>query len=217
MGSNQWRYFDSWPVFNHKSYYFSSTGLASLRDDEGVLTENLPETCPDDIFVHDPWRPVPSLGGHAAIPAGSFDRSAIDCRADVLTYTSEPLAEDLHLAGDVVGEIWCKADAPSFDLCAVLSEVKYDGSVCNLTQGYLRVNPGEDSEQLLISLQSTCVMVARGNALRLSLSAACFPAYAVNAGTGLSAGESRLMEARIITLTVSCGGDCPSQILLPVV
>lgn len=217
MGSNQWRYFDSWPVYNHKSYYLSSTGLACLREDEGALTESLPETCPDDIFVHDPWRPVPSLGGHAATPAGSFDRAAIDCRADVLTYTSEPLAEDLHLAGEVAVEIWCKADAPSFDLCAVLSEVRADGSVWNLTQGYLRVNPGEDSDPLLISLQSTCVRVARGNALRLSLSAACFPAYAVNAGTGLAAGESRLMEARIMTLTVSCGGDCPSQIFLPVV
>ncbi|WP_026098352.1 CocE/NonD family hydrolase [Kamptonema formosum] len=217
MGSNQWRYFDNWPVYNHKSYYFSSTGLACLREDEGALTESLPETCPEDLFVHDPWRPVPSLGGHAAIPAGSFDRSAIDCRADVLTYTSETLAEDLHLAGEVAVEIWCEADAPSFDLCAVLSEVKPDGSVWNFTQGYLRVNPGEDSDPLLISLQSTCVRVARGNALRLSLSAACFPAYAVNSGTGLSAGKSRLIDARIITLTVSCGGEFPSQVLLPVV
>ena len=93
-----------------------------------------------DVFVHDPWRPVPASGGHAAIPAGSFDRSAIDCRTDVLTYTSALLEEDLHLAGDVAVEVFCTADTPSFDLCAVLSEVRPDGSVYNFTQGYIRLD-----------------------------------------------------------------------------
>ena len=169
-----------------------------------------------DIFVHDPWRPVPSQGGHAAIPAGSFDRSSIDCRTDVLTYTCEPLKEDLHVAGDVAVEVFCTVDTPSFDLCAVLSEVRPDGSVYNFTQGYLRVDQKKPGF-CRIPLQATCVRIAKDNALRLSLSAACFPAYAVNCGTGTSAGEARLMDAQIITITVSCGGDFPSQVLLPAV
>lgn len=216
MGSNQWRSFDAWPTNHSKSYYLASTGLASMREDSGSLRETLPETCPEDVFVHDPWRSLPSLGGHATFPAGSFDRSSLDCRTDILTYTSEALTEDLHLAGDVAVEIWCRADAPSFDLCAVLSEVKANGSAWNFTQGYARVNPGEKTYPLRVDLQPTCIKIAKGNALRLSLSAACFPAYAVNPGTGAAPSETRLMEAQIITVTVNSGGNSPSQILLPV-
>ncbi|WP_249070284.1 CocE/NonD family hydrolase [Argonema antarcticum] len=169
----------------------------------------------EDIFVHDPWRPVPALGGHASFPPGSFERGAIDSRTDVLTYTSAPLTEDLHIAGDVSVEIYCTGDRLSFDLCAVLSEVQNNDKVYNFTQGYVRVEPNQETTPLKILLQSTCVRIAKGNQLRLSLSAACFPAYPVNPGTGSLPGETRLIESQIITLTVRSGGNFPSQILLP--
>lgn len=216
MGSNRWCHFDSWPIDNHKSYFLSSTGLAGIREGEGTLSMNHPDTSAWDVLVHDPWRPVPSLGGHAAVPAGSFDRSELDSRSDVLTYTTEPLAADIHFAGDVVVEVWCTADTPSHDLCAVLSEVRLDGSVYNLTQGYIHVESSQ-SKPLRVSLQATCARIAKGNALRLSLSAACYPAYPMNPGTGSPLGSDRLMDAQIVTLTVSCGGSSPSQVLLPVV
>src|SRR4028119_599309 len=173
MGSNRWRNFDSWPVENHKSYFLSTTGLASIREGEGTLQPTQPETCPSDVLVHDPWRPVPALGGHAAMPSGSFERSHLDCRSDVLTYTTQPLAADLHLAGDIAVEVWCAADQPSHDLCAVLSEVHPDGKAYNLTQGYLHVETSQKNAPLRVSLQATCARIAKGNALRLSISAAC--------------------------------------------
>ena len=215
MGRNDWRKFDKWPNNNHKPYFLASTGLAAMREDAGILTESCADVCTDDIFVHDPWRPVPSLGGHAVFPAGAMERSTIDCRTDVLTYIAAPLTTDLHLAGDIIVEVFCTADAPSFDLCGILSEVKDSGRVYNFTQGYVRVNSGEIP--VIIVLQATCMQIAKGNALRLSLSAACFPAYDVNPGTGAPDGEARAIDAKIITLTVSCGGNCPSQILLPIV
>lgn len=215
MGSNQWRTFESWPDGkNQKSYFLSSTGLASIRENEGTLSTTHPESCPQDILVHDPWRPVPTLGGHAAVPAGSFERSHLDCRSDVLTYTTEPLTADIHLAGEVAVEVWCTADKPSYDLCAVLSQVQADGGVHNLAQGYLHVP--SNRAPLRVALQPTCARIAKGNALRLSLSAACFPAYPMNPGTGSPLGSTRLMDAHIVTLTVRCGGDCPSQVLLPI-
>jgi uncharacterized protein len=243
MGSNQWRDFDHWPEENHQSYFLSSTGLASIRDDSGSLvleeTESSQNSIPPlerevspiqnafDVLVHDPWRPVPALGGHAAIPGGSFERSHIDCRSDVLTYTTAPLAADLHIAGDVVVEVWCSADKPSHDLCAVLSQVQPDGSVYNLTQGYLNVDVESAQPTLLrVQLQATCCKIPKGHALRLSLSAACFPAYPMNPATGSPLGSvdakrlvvrHRLMDAQIITLTVFCGSDKRSQVLLPVV
>ncbi|HBL12334.1 MAG TPA: S15 family X-Pro dipeptidyl-peptidase [Cyanobacteria bacterium UBA11162] len=226
MGSNHWRYFNTLPTDNQQSYYLASSGLASVREDSGKIILSNPKFIEDpnskipnsfDIVVHDPWRPVPSLGGHAAIPAGSFERSAIDCRTDVLTYTSVPLIEDLYLAGEVSLEVFCTADTPSFDLCAVLSEVLPNGNVYNFTQGYMRVNPGQETTPLRMTLQPTCMRITKGNALRLSLSGACFPAYPINPGTGAQPGEIHLIDAQIITLMVRCGGDYLSQVLLPVV
>ncbi|MBD2005513.1 MULTISPECIES: CocE/NonD family hydrolase [Cyanophyceae] len=217
MGSNKWRFFETFPSDNHKSYFLQSSGLASMRDDAGKLVRQAKEFIQNssDVLVHDPWRPVPALGGHATIPAGSFDRSSLDCRTDILTYTSAPIESDLHLAGDVVVEVYAIADTPCFDLCAVLSEVRTDGSVYNFTQGYVRVEPNQETAHLKIILQATCARLNKGNCLRLSLSAACFPAYPVNPGTGSPPGETALIAAQIITLTVRSGKDFPSQILLP--
>lgn len=213
MGSNCWRNFEAFPNNNDQAYFLSSNGLASIREDAGTLNKNKPETCTDDMLVHDPWRPVPALGGHAAIPSGCFERSHLDYRSDVLTYTTEPL-HTLHIVGEVVVEIWCNSDKPSHDICAVLSEVHPDGKAYNLTQGYLHVENSQSDVALQISLQATCAKITQGNALRLSISAACFPAYALNFGTGNAAS---LMDAEIITLSVSCGGNRASRVLLPVV
>ncbi|BBD60854.1 peptidase S15 [Nostoc sp. HK-01] len=231
MGSNIWRTFPSLNTANQKSYFLSTTGLASIREDSGILSNasplksgnpptrlapQHPAPSTQDVLVHDPWRPAPSLGGHAGLPAGVFERSHLDCRSDVLTYTTQPLTEDLHLLGDVVVEIDCSADQPSYDLSAVLSQVQPDGKVYNLTQGYIHCPP-TTAVPMKIQLQTTCVRIAKGNALRLSLSAACFPAYAMNSGNGAVLNSDDLRNAQVITLTVNCGGDRNSQILLPII
>ncbi len=226
MGTNMWQGFSKLNTSNQKSYYLSSTGLASIREDEGSLTPQAGKIAMEDVFVHDPWRPVPSLGGHAALAAGVFERSHIDCRSDVLTYTTEPMADNLYLAGETKVEIWCKSDRSHYDLCAVLSEVYPDGKVYNLAQGYLRCQQKSSQNiftkramlprgavQRTIALQATCARIAKGHALRLSLSAACFPAYSMNIGQD----SGTNLDAEIITMTVKSGGSFPSQILLPTV
>jgi putative CocE/NonD family hydrolase len=216
MGSNQWQYFASFPNYSAKNYYLSSNGLAAINEDNGKLQESLDfnHTTSEDILVHDPWRPVPSLGGHASIPSGSFERSTLDSRTDILTYTSPPLTEDLHIVGNITLEVYCTADAVSFDICAVLSEVNPDGRVYNFTQGYKRVK--EQDLPIKIPLQSTCIKIPQGNCLRLSLSAACFPAYPVNSGTGKLPYEERLIDHQIITLKVNSSINYPCRLIISI-
>lgn len=220
MGSQQWRGYSTWNEHSSTPFYLTSTGLANLDDRDGRLTPTPPlnTAAPPDTIVHDPWRPVPALGGHAAIPAGMFDRRAIDSRTDVLTYTSEPVATALHLVGEITVYLDCIADMPSFDLCAVLSDVHPNGSVYNFSQGYQHL-PAESearSTPIVISLQPTCICIQSGHALRLSLSAACFPAYPVNAGTGQPPGATRLIDQQVITVTLRTSDDRSSHILLPI-
>jgi putative CocE/NonD family hydrolase len=219
MGSDRWRYFEEFPRQTPQVYYLHSGGLASIREDDGRLTETIPlatvSSPTEDILVHDPWRPVPAWGGQGAIPAGSFDRSPLDCRSDILTYTSLPLLEDWHLAGEIGLEIYCLADVPSFDLCGVLSVVYPDGKVYNFSQGYKRIDREESQElPLKFPLQATCIRIEKGNRLRLSLSAACFPAYPVNPGTGKLPTEAKAIEAKIITLKIKSGSQQPSQVIV---
>ena len=241
MGTNRWRSLDAWNSAEPTPFYLSSTGLAGIDEQDGKLIqpssfnpprsplditplETLRERHSFDILVHDPWRPVPAAGGHTAVPAGSFERSALDCRTDILTYTSEPLTKALHLAGEVMLNVHCFADTPSFDLCAVLSTVHLNGAVYNFAQGYIQVQPGQKTDPLTFTLQPTCICIQPGQAIRLSLSAACFPAYPVNPGTGEPADKTRLIDQQIITVTVISGGvggafsieNHPSHILLPI-
>ncbi|MCF4968457.1 CocE/NonD family hydrolase [Nostoc sp. CMAA1605] len=215
IGSNVWQKLSSLITPSHKYYFLSSTGLASIREDAGKLISHAPYPISHtpDVLVHDPWRPVPAVGGHAGMPAGVFERSQIDCRSDVLTYTSAPLTADLSLLGDVLVEICCQSDQDSYDLCAVLSQVDPDGRVFNMTQGYLHCRDGKHSITRKIELQPICIRIAKGNCLRLSLSLACYPAYTMNSGNGAVLSSESLMNAQIITLTVDCGA---SQVLLPV-
>lgn len=213
MGSNQWREFEQFPQYSPQSYYFLSDGLASIREDSGQLLPTPPTLPSVDIFVHDPWRPVPALGGHAALPCGPFERTALDSRSDVVTYTTPPLNQDWHLAGVVCVQVYCQSDATSFDLCAVLSEVRPDGTVYNFTQGYTRVTVQETP--LEIPLQATCICIPQGSSVRLSLSAACFPAYPVNFGGETNRQTQDWTDAQIMTLSIQSSPDQPSQLVLP--
>jgi putative CocE/NonD family hydrolase len=205
MGSNEWCCLERWPETPLQPYYLVTNGLASVSDRAGTLTSEPALSSGSDTFVHDPWRPVPVLGGHATIPAGACDRSALDCRTEAIV------------------EVNCKADTPTFDLCAVLSEVKPNGSVYNFTQGYIRVQPGQATTPLAIPLQATCICIPQGHAIRLSLSAACFPAYPVNPGTGAFPVATRLIDSQVITVTIHCGDQQQmdaeqllSKVLLPI-
>jgi putative CocE/NonD family hydrolase len=218
MGSNKWRYFQKFPDNQQKYFYLKSNGLASIKEDAGKLVSKLKNKRnlkAKDTIVRDPWRSVPSLGSHAAIPSGSFDRSILDARADILTYTSRPFKKNLRIAGEILLEIYVEADAPSFDLCAILSEVRPDGKVYNFTQGYIRVD--DKRSPIKLPLQATCIKIAKDNCLRLSISTDCFPAYPVNTGDGKFPAEARSIEARIITLTVISGSEFLSHLKLPII
>ncbi len=218
MGANRWRYFDRFPQPELQPFYLDSNGLANIDDSDGKLTQQLSEILPSqDILVSDPWRPVPALGGHASFPSGAFDRATIDCRSDVVTYTSAPFETDVTLVGEIVLKIDCRASTPTFDLSAVMSQVTCDRKVYNFTQGHFRYSTDRiQQDYIKLVLQSTCATVAKGNCLRLSLSGACFPAYTVNPGILTPANRARLIEAKVITVKISCGRDSSSQILLPI-
>jgi uncharacterized protein len=219
IGPNRWQGREHWPQATEQILYLGSTGLAGLRQDDGVLSPDPGGDRGEDVLVHDPWRPVPSLGGHCGLPAGPFDRAAIDSRTDVLTYTTAPLTAPLTLVGTPEVTIHCCADAPSFDLSLVISQVHPGGAVVNLTQGQGRVDSHAPAtpQPVVLPLQPIACTLPVGHCLRLSVAAACFPAYAVNSGTGQPPGHAPQLDHRIITLTIAHGADWASHLRLPAI
>ena len=213
LGRNQWLWRDRWPSQEAQplQLFLHSQGLSGIR--YGQLAPEPPLLARSDVLVHDPWRPVPALGGHASLPAGVWERSALDGRSDILTYTSEPFAQECRLVGSALVSLHCHADTPSFDVCAILSDVHPNGSVYPIAQGYRHIAQ-LFALPITLALQPTCYSLPQGHALRLSLSAACFPAYPVNSGTGASVAIARSMEAQTITLTVETARDRPSGLQL---
>ena len=188
----------------------SDLGVSDLGASSPVpeAIESTPSQPCSAFLVQDPWRPVPALGGHGVIPGGSFNRQSLDDRSDVVTFTTAPLVAPLDLWGSVEVALVLQSPNPSFDLCAVLSVVRSGGEgVFNLSQGYRRVMTYTPPEPmtLTVSLQPICCRIAVGECLRLSLSAACFPAYALNPGTGQDPHGTPRQAAQVITLEIQGG------------
>jgi uncharacterized protein len=212
--AKRWRDFDEWPQGAPRAFCTSSEGLASSTA-SGRLSERPAARAVSDVIVHDPWRPVPAVGGHNAELAGMRERSEIDQRNDVLTYTTAPLPAPVTLAGNVELTLDVGADQPCFDISAVLSRVTPDGRAYNLTQGYARFE--NQQAAVRVGMRALCATLPAGDALRLSLAASCFPAFAVNPGTGAPPAQARQIDNRIVTLVVRSGGASPTHINLPVV
>lgn len=214
VGARGWRDLSGWPDPEPAALYLASDGLAATASSGRLAAE--PGAPGGDHLVHDPWRPAPCLGGPWGQPPGYQDRAGLDDRADVAVYTTGALAGRCRLAGHVSAEIHVETGAPSHDLHAVLSVVEPDGRAISLTAGHLRVRDTTRPGPRRIAMRATCCTLMPGQALRLSIQAAAWPAFAVNPGTGLAPETARAEEAAVTTLVIAHGRDRPSRLLLPV-
>jgi uncharacterized protein len=215
MGRNEWRRFASWPD-KSMSLYLTGDGRASVDDRDGKLVWNSAPGEGVDYVVHDPWRAAPAVGGQFGTPVGPADRSAVDMRGDVMTFTTAALVQETRLAGDVSASLWLVSEAASFDVSCVLSRITRSGQAIPLAQGYRHLPAGlRDDGPVMIPMRATCANVAAGEALRLSIAGACFPAYPVNPGTGRPV-DAGMAEGAITTFGVRYGGATPSLLQLSV-
>ncbi len=95
-GTNQWRTFQTWPPegLAARTLYFREGGRLSF--------EAPPEEDARDEYVSDPAKPVPFISGTSGGMTREHmvdDQRFASTRPDVLVYRSEPLEEDLTVAG----------------------------------------------------------------------------------------------------------------------
>jgi putative CocE/NonD family hydrolase len=125
-GANRWREFDTWPPADRqeKTLYLHAEGRLSLQPPTTGESEY-------DEYVSDPQKPVPHT---MEISSGwtsdhmTEDQRFASWRPDVLVYRSDPLEEDLTLAGPVVADLWASTSGRDSDWVVKLID-EYPGEL----------------------------------------------------------------------------------------
>ncbi|MSR15623.1 MAG: CocE/NonD family hydrolase [Gammaproteobacteria bacterium] len=237
MGVDQWRDEADWPLpdTRFEPWYLHSNGHANTAVGDGRLSTTAPGHEPVDHYRYDPHDPVPTVGGASFLPglfiaanAGPRDQTIVEARADVLCYTSEPLARDTEVTGPISLVIYVNSSAVDTDFTGKLVEVYPDGRALILTDGILRARyrdslsapalliPGE-TYKLTLDLVATANVFKAGNRLRLEVSSSNFPRFDRNANHGGVQAEA--VAADFITASNSVLHDVahPSHLLLPMI
>ncbi|MGD2113910.1 MAG: CocE/NonD family hydrolase [Acidobacteriota bacterium] len=107
-GADRWRRFDAWPPagLEERTLHLGAGGGLSFEAPEPAGDGDAEA---HDAFVSDPARPVPytmEITNGWAKDYMTEDQRFAAWRPDVLVYESEPLAEDLTLAGPLTADLW---------------------------------------------------------------------------------------------------------------
>ena len=233
MGTNQWRDEDDWPLARARStkYFLHSAGKANSAKGDGSLTTTEPRSESPDQYVYDPTNPTPTVGGPLCcdgehLAPGPRDQSAVEARADVLVYSTPPLAQDLEVTGPVQLELFAKSSAVDTDFTAKLVDVWPNGFIQNLTEGIVRaryrssqekpelMHPGQPY-RFTIDLWATSNLFLKGHQLRLEISSSNFPRFDRNLNTG----QDSVVAGKPVraTCTIYHDTEHASTLILPVV
>jgi putative CocE/NonD family hydrolase len=202
MGANDWRDEKDWPLpgTEWQRYYLHSRGNANSAYGDGVLSTQAPEHEPADSFLYNPLHPVPTAGGGLccypnSLQGGAFDQAMVEHRADVLVYSTPPLAEDVEVTGPITLTLYASSSAPDTDFTAKLVDVTECGFARNLTDGIIRarIRESQSEPKLMtpgkiyefnIDMWSTSNLFKAGHRIRLEVSSSNFPRFDRNLNTG---------------------------------
>lgn len=221
MHGGEWRKSTDWPPVDAKPVrYF-------MHADMQLSTKEPAEAERHIAYDFDPRDPVPTIGGSLTsgepiFSGGGFDQVECDdfygctnpgmplnARKDVLSFQTEPLEEDVIVAGSVTVRLYVSTDAPDTDFTAKLvdvyppSEDYPRGYALNITDGIFRLRyrhsfekpelakPVEGVMKIEITPFATANRFCRGHRIRVDISSSNFPKYDVNPNTGEPEGTAR--------------------------
>ncbi len=230
MGENRWRQEKEWPLARtrYTRCYLHSGGRANAFTGDGRLTSDPPGEEPSDCYDYDPQHPVPTLGGQSMFleNTGPRDRTPVECRDDVLVFSSHALERDLEVTGPIRLTLYAASSAPDTDFTATLVDVHPDGKAICISEGIVRARFRDSWEAptlltpgriycFQIPIWETSNLFRAGHRLRLEVSSSNFPRFDRNLNSGGDAGtETRFRTAR---QTVYHTPRYPSHITLPVI
>ncbi|MFC2166112.1 CocE/NonD family hydrolase [Acidobacteriota bacterium] len=247
LGDNVWKSATQWPPANVKpqKWYFHSEGEAHRLTTNGKLKREAPANKePRDIYTYDPRDPAPNwmsfdqMKGWQDVQTFPYDFQNIEKRSDIAVYTSEPLKEDLTIAGDVIVELYASCDVLDTDWWAYISDVHPDGSSIRYSLGMIRARfrniedkvhnvfgenfikeelltgSFEDVVKYIISVPSIALTFKKGHKVRIAITNACDNYGFPNSNTGKD--EALVTETIVGKMAIHHSPDYLSCVILPI-
>lgn len=200
-----WVELPDWPpATQYRDLYLLAGGqLGDAPGDDPGMTSS---------FTYQPDDPTPTIGGRLLSPDGGYrDDSALASRADVLSFTGEPLPADLYTVGVPVLELGHRCDNPHHDVFVRISEVDARGRSRNVSDGYRRFSTDTGSGVVRVELDAVAHRFTAGSRIRVLVAGGSHPRYARNLGTGEPALSGEALRPATHTVT----HDARSRLILP--
>ena len=123
-GTNEWRSFDTWEpkAETDTPLYLEAGGKLSFNKSAGASAG----AAAYDEYVSDPWNPVPYTQKITLNYPRDFmteDQRFAAARPDVLVYQTEPLTEDLTVAGNIRPQLFISSSGTDSDFVVKLIDV----------------------------------------------------------------------------------------------
>lgn len=214
---------DTWPPQNTLTRYY-------LHSDMSVSTDKPEEKTASLAYAFDPTNPIPTVGGqNLGRDVGPRDQREIGERQDYLRFETDPLQQDVVVAGHIDMELWVATDGPDTDFMVKLVDVYPDGYEALILDYPLRtrfrygqeanqvkmMTPGR-AEKLKINMWSTANTFEKGHKIAIHVSSSNYPRFDVNMNRGEALGETHV-EPRTAQNTIYLDKSHPSAMILPVV
>jgi hypothetical protein len=197
MGTNAWKYYDSWPIKTaaQRRFYLHSEGTANGRLGTGMLADGTPANEKADSFISNPLDPVPSNGGGCCDADSAKDQATLELRKDVLVYSSGALTRGLAAMGEVRAVLYVSSSTPDADLTLKLVDAGPNGEAFNLYDTVLRLRyrDGVEKPKLMVPGQIYRVELSGivtgneflpGHLIRIEVAGSNFPLFERNLQTG---------------------------------
>lgn len=238
-GTNQWRRYDQWPPkkVRPRTLYFGEAGALSFEvpsDDAAI-----------DTWVSDPARPVPFTERITTWVPRSYmvaDQRFAAKRTDVIVYQTEPLEEDLAIAGPITPQLWVTTTGTDADFVVKLIDVYPDdypdiepnparvvmGGYQQLLRGepmrakfrhdLTNPEPMEPGELTLLEFEmpDVCHVFRRGHRVMVQLQSSWFPLVDRNPQTFVDIPRASVDDFVAATHAIHRTSSAPSAIVLPV-
>ncbi len=205
VNGQTWRQLPEWPPATSQQALYPQPG--------GGLADAAPPPAEPVRFCYQPANPTPTVGGRLLSPDGGYrDDTRLARRDDVLSFTGDPLPDDLCVLGSPIVELAHSSDNPHVDVFVRVSEVDARGRSRNVSDGYRRLAAATPEQSTIsIELDPVAHRFSAGSRIRLLVAGGSHPRYARNLGTGEPVATGRQLKPA--GHTVHFGS---SRLLLPV-
>ncbi len=238
-GGNRWRRCDTWPpASTPRRLYLHAGGKASFASP--------PASVGFDEYVSDPAKPVPYTSEIIATEGRRWmveDQRFVATRPDVLVYETEPLTEELTIAGPTPAELFVSTTGTDADWVVKLIDVFPDKApdpepnpfrlrmggyqmllVGDIMRGKFRDDfshpapmvPGQVT-RVPVELGDRYHTFRKGHRIMVQVQSSWFPMFDRNPQTFVDIYHAQPSDYRAATQRVYRGGATASSLALPVV